>query len=334
MKKSLFSSCGLERDLKQQACKKIAYCVFEELTTPVSPLILTFVQQILGTMRPLGVLFYGSALRGGVEPDTLLDFYIIVSKQRDWPRSWISALGNALLPPNVEYHEHKVQGQALRAKVAILSLTQLRALTGHKTYDTTIWARFSQPCRLVWVRDDKALQHIGACIVRACITAAGWGALLGPKMGAYACDFWEALYQQTYGAELRVEQCDRSRSLVERQKHRYENLLLPCWQIAKISWQTQHNGIISPLLSDVQRQRGMQQWRLRRAMGRPLNIMRLLKAAYTFTGGARYAAWKIRRHSGIEIVGTPFAEKHPLLAAIPVLWTLWQRGLFYNNKSN
>ena len=333
MRDVFFSSDGFDdRAVSQYACAEVANYIFEELTTPVSPIIISFVQKVLGQLRPLGVLFYGSALREGIEANSLLDFYIIVRHQHDWPRPWVSALWNDLLPPNVEYHEHQQQnGQTIRAKIAILSLAQLQSLTGPQTYNTTVWARFSQPCRLVWAKDNRAFQQIGACIVRACVTAAFWGAVLGPETGKASC-FWEALYQQTYGVELRVEQYHRSRHLVERDKQRYEKLLLPCWQMMRITCKTQKNGVVSPILTPLQRKKAIRHWRLCQAVGRPLNIMRLLKAAYTFRGGAHYAVWKIQRHSHVKIVVTPFMEKHPLLAGVPLLWSLWRRGLFKRNK--
>ena len=57
-------------------------------------------------------------------------------------------------------------------------------------------------------------------------------------------------------------------------------------------------------------------------MGKPLNFARLAKASTTFEGAARYAAWKIERHTGMPVEVTPFREKHPVLAAPGVLWSL------------
>jgi hypothetical protein len=54
-------------------------------------------------------------------------------------------------------------------------------------------------------------------------------------------------------------------------------------------------------------------------MGKPLNVARILKAAFTFDGAARYAAYKIERHTGVDIAVTPFRERHPFLAA-PGAW--------------
>jgi hypothetical protein len=58
-----------------------------------------------------------------------------------------------------------------------------------------------------------------------------------------------------------------------------------------------------------------------------LNLARLAKAAFTFSGGVDYIAWKIERHSGHKIEVTPFQRRHPLLAAGPALWRLWRQGV-------
>ena len=57
-------------------------------------------------------------------------------------------------------------------------------------------------------------------------------------------------------------------------------------------------------------------------LGKPLNFTRLVKASATFEGAARYAAWKIERHTGMPVEVTPFRERHPVLSAPSVLWAL------------
>ena len=59
-------------------------------------------------------------------------------------------------------------------------------------------------------------------------------------------------------------------------------------------------------------------------MGKPMNFARLLKASATFEGAAKYAAWKIERHTGMPVEVTPFRERYPVLAAPGVLWSLWR----------
>jgi hypothetical protein len=67
------------------------------------------------------------------------------------------------------------------------------------------------------------------------------------------------------------------------------------------------------------RKQGLPGWTLPNLMGKPLNVARILKAAFTFDGAARYAAYKIERHTGVDIAVTPFRERHPFLAA-PGAW--------------
>ncbi len=64
----------------------------------------------------------------------------------------------------------------------------------------------------------------------------------------------------------------------------------------------------------------------RRRFGKPLNLARLLRATATFDGAARYAAWKVERHTGVAVEVTPWREKHPVLAAPGVLWRVRARG--------
>jgi hypothetical protein len=59
-------------------------------------------------------------------------------------------------------------------------------------------------------------------------------------------------------------------------------------------------------------------------LGKPLNVLRLVKASTTFDGAARYAAWKVERHTGVPVALTPWREKHPVLAAPAVLWRVWR----------
>ena len=52
----------------------------------------------------------------------------------------------------------------------------------------------------------------------------------------------------------------------------------------------------------------------------------LIKAAFTFEGGASYAAWKIERHSGRKITLSPWQRRHPVLAGLLLLPQLLWRG--------
>lgn len=334
--------------LSLSAAGAVANTLVAELTRSTPPSVTRFAAAIVGAARPLGVLFYGSAARlldntapernagaaagaGSAEndadlSDSVLDFYVIVERQRDWPRGRVARIANALLPPNVEYHERSIDGRVMRAKVAILSLAQFRRLTRPDAFDTTVWARFSQPARLVWVRDAAAADAILRCVVRAVATAALWAAKLGPERGD-AEQYWLGLFERTYAAELRVESSRRPASLLGGAEARYRRLLPLCWLAGDLP-ASADGAMLDPGLPTAMRPPASRRWRIRAGMGRPLNVARLIKASFTFAGGARYLVWKISRHTGVALTLTPFAERHPLLAAPGVVIRLMRAGVF------
>ena len=69
-------------------------------------------------------------------------------------------------------------------------------------------------------------------------------------------------------------------------------------------------------------------WLVRRAQGKLLSMLRLIKGLFTFHGGLDYILWKIERHSGITVEVSPFAHRHPLLGSWGILWCLYRRGAF------
>ncbi len=271
------------------------------------------------------ILFYGSALRDA-DFSGLLDFYVVAAPLRRWHRSRIAALANELLPVNVSYEEFCCEGQTLRAKIAVLSPAQLTAGMATGAIDTTIWARFSQPVACAWRRDGAARAAVEADLAQAVITASRWAALLGPPRGT-AAEYWRALYAHTYAVELRVERGDtRAQALLAYDALRYQRLLPLAWAAAGIDFSVD-DGIFTPQLGEAARGAARRAWRLRQVTGKLLNLMRLVKAAFTFDHGADYLAWKIERHSGFRLQLSDWQRRHPVLAAPQLLWRLWRRGV-------
>ena len=263
------------------------------------------------------VLFYGSTLRTG-DLDSLLDYYVIVDDLAAWHGQRIAAIANGWLPPNVSFETFDYEGRTLRAKVAVLSRDQFERGMQTSSIDTTLWARFAQPIGLPWARDDDSRKRIESIIADAIGTAAHWAALLGPEQ-AEPAEFWTALFRHTYSAELRVEgAAGRSKSIIEHEQARYEALLPLAWRSTGIDYTVRSNEL-SPRLSTQQREQGQRAWNLRRRLGRPLNMVRILKASFTFHNGADYVAWKVERHSGYKLELSDWQRRHPLLAAPLVL---------------
>ncbi len=261
------------------------------------------------------VLYYGSTLRTG-DLSAILDFYVLTSSQ---PAGWLSRT----IWPDVSYHEVMIDGQILRAKVATMALETFAAAAADRTRDTTIWTRFCQPARLVYAASAEAGAKARAAVCDAVVSAARYAAAVGPKRGE-ALDYWRALFRETYGAEFRVEAQGRGNLIIENNPHWFAQVLVPAWEAASIGGPVlAEDGLPAPA-PDFDRRAWTARWRRRRRFGKPLNVARLVKAAWTFDGAARYALWKIERHSGVHIPLTPWRERHPLLAAPGVLFQLWR----------
>ncbi|MDI2091003.1 hypothetical protein [Commensalibacter oyaizuii] len=289
--------------------------------------VIQFVESIIVKTKPVGVLYYGSTL-WKKDLTGLFDFYIVFESLSDWYKHpSFHKLANKYLPPNIEYHEFSDSLGKLRAKVAILSLQQLRYATGIQSFDTTMWARFCQPVKIIWSRDDYSQQALFRCLIRAVGTAAWWAAYLGPNEGT-ATDYWCNLFSHTYAAELRVESKNRPSLIIQNREDYFTQLLKSAWQQMGINFYEDNQYLLKLDVNTEIKKQAQRKWWLRVRIGRPLNVARLIKAAFTFQGGAQYIAWKIKRHRGIDIQLTPFQERHPLFSAPWVLLKLYRQGVF------
>lgn len=277
----------------------------------IRPEVAAFAARLARENNARAVLYYGSNLRSG-SLEGVLDFYVLTWGGREkglWPR--------------VGYREMESGGDILRAKVARMNLSTFAHAASGQHLDTTIWARFVQPCALAWAADEPARAAVVAAIRAAAITAGRFAAVLGPEQGQEA-DFWAALFHATYSAELRVEKPGRAGQIMAFGAEHFDGLMADAWTAGGIAFDADGDRL-RPKVDDAQRQRQLALWARRRRAGKPLNVLRLLRAATTFEGGARYLAWKVRRHTGVEVPLTPFREKHPLISA-PVLLASYVRA--------
>ncbi|MBI2253842.1 MAG: hypothetical protein HYU58_04415 [Proteobacteria bacterium] len=265
----------------------------------------------------IGILFYGSCLRQSDQAlgDALLDFYVIVDDYRAAYGSPLLALANALLPPNVFYVELPWQGLKLRAKYAVISLRQFADGCAASARNVSIWARFCQPTRLIWCRDGATDTALTEALAEACRTMfRNAEPLLDAQAAHDPLAVWREGFKATYAAELRSEKGDRALSIVAADEARYRaigNLL-----------QEEAAGQKMP------RELAVENWQGRRFIGKTLNYLRLIKAAFTFDGAVDYVMWKVRRHSGVVVPVSDWQRRHPLLAAPGLAWKLYRRGAF------
>jgi hypothetical protein len=271
------------------------------------------------------VLYYGSALRAG-SLEGVLDFYVLVDDLDAWPGSALAHLANRWLPPNVGYLELPHAGEVLRAKYAVMTPRQFAARLTGRTFDTTIWARFCQPAVCIWARAPADSERVADFVVAAVIRAAWWAARLGPSSAA-AAEYWRTLFNRTYRAELRVEKSRRSQDIVGKDPARYARLLPLAWRAAAIAHAEHEDGTLEPVVDAADRALAARQWARRARWGRRLNVLRLLKGAFTFEGAMDYVAWKIERHRGVHIELRPWQRRFPLLAAPFLYWKLRRLGV-------
>ena len=277
---------------------------------PVDPAVMAFANRLAEAAGASAVLFYGSNLRTG-ELEGVLDFYILLpGPQRD--RVW----------PRVSYHEWEFEGVPLRAKVATMALDTFQRAARGKSRDTTIWARFVQPCALVFAADGEARAQTIEAVCDAVCTAARLAAVLGPDR-ATPDEYWRTLFRATYRAEFRVEAPGREDTIIAANRAHFDGLFTLALEADRQDFATE-GGIIAPHIAPEDA-RWLEQWWAQRArQGKAINLLRLLKATTTFEGASRYAAWKLERHTGIAVEVTPWKERHPVLAAPGVLWKVWR----------
>lgn len=259
-------------------------------------------------------LFYGSgaSVSSHENPsDIIFDFYLIGESYDTLYTSAALRAANRLIPPNVFYLETDSPFGALRAKYAVLTLDHFERLVSAKTFHSYFWARFAQPARIydpsgkMTMRLEAALAQ---AIVRFCEASAGL------MKGAFdARDLWLAGLGASYKAELRAEDPERAAMLIESYGNWANDVTLPALEAAGLDPQT-GNGTIA-LSNDVSTWKAQAAWRLRALAGAFLSVLRLLKGTQTFNGGIDYIAWKVKRHSGVDIKVTDWERKHPLLGA-------------------
>lgn len=284
-----------------------------ELASVAPDAVVRLAASLVDPERDAVILYYGSTLRTG-DLSGILDFYRLTFRPH---RKGLRGLVERFLWPEVSYHEVEIAGVLMRAKVATLPLARFQRAAEGRTLDTTIWARFVQPTQRVWSSDLATARDAAEACAAAVVTAARYAAALGPERGL-AGVYWAALFRKTYAAEFRVEALARADTVISAGVERYAELLPLAWRQGGVAFDRE-GDILCP------EKRGLPGWRLVGLFGKPLNIARLAKAAFTFDGAARYAAWKIERHTGVVIGVTPFAERYPLLAA-PGAWLQLRRG--------
>lgn len=274
--------------------------------------------------RVVGFVYYGSSLREMNNADKMLDFYVVVDSYRKTHRNPLRAVLNAAIPPAVYYHEmmHK-DGVLTTCKYSIISIKAFERRATNRAFLSTVWGRFSQPCVLLFPKDDAVYGRLMRARADAVghIMAETLPLLSSPVS---ALDFWSRAFKESYRTELRPEASDaRSKEIVARYQARYDALM------AAFFGPADDQGCYDlPLTPPVLRRWAKLRWAGRRFLGKPMTAVRLINNAATFDGGLDYVLRKLKNHSGVTIEPTPFQRRHPVICAPVLGWKLWRKGAF------
>lgn len=307
-------------DLVALVASQSSIPVSEDFTILAEALIARFGQSLDA------IILYGSCLHSCSLDEGIADLYVVVDNYRNAYSERHLALLNALLAPNVFYLEIASPEKTLRAKYAVISMTDFHQGTCH-WFHPYIWARFAQPSRLLYVRNEASRRHIHEALASAVVT------FLKSSVAALGtCEvtvekIWTSGLMLTYAAELRPEQTTRARYLVQRNLNDYTHLTAAAIPALTKVLKPLPNGVYQCLANNNDRRRAERRWRLRRWQGRILSILRLTKATITFRDCLDYAAWKIERHTGIQVEITPMLRRHPVLWGYKIMWQLIRRGV-------
>lgn len=274
------------------------------------------------------ILFYGSCLSKREDLEGLFDLYVLVNTYTSANRTSMQAALNKLLPPNVFYLEVPHGDNTIRAKYAVLSLSDLQKGTSLRWFHSYLWARFCQPTAIVYVRNEKIAEQVTRSLAQAIIT---FITRILPRISQVFTlrDLWSKGLELTYRSEFRPEQANRQVRLFDANPDYYEDITRKAfagtpYQVREIdSRKTSHfTGIIPAPTRAVSRFT----WALRIMQGKILSALRLIKGTLTFDGGVDYILWKIKRHSGVALTASPFLKRHPILAMFVLSWRLYKRG--------
>ncbi|KIO50544.1 hypothetical protein SQ11_01940 [Nitrosospira sp. NpAV] len=276
------------------------------------------------------ILLYGSCLRSGDLGEGVVDFYAIVNSYgKAYPERYLGYL-NAWLAPNVFYLEvaaqEDMQEKKFRAKYAVVSMADFEQGT-RRWFHPYLWARFAQPSRLLYARDENIRKHIYTALAQAVVTFLKSSLPMLNASVANVEAIWVNGLTQTYAAELRPERATRAQQLAQINLDDYTRLTEHAAPALVGVLEALPDGHYRCLIDEADRKRARWRWRLRRWQGTVLSVLRLTKAAFTFSDSISYAAWKIERHTGVRVEVTPMLRRHPVLWGFKISWQLLRRGV-------
>ncbi len=301
------------------------------MSQPISPAINALSDRLLSTYGNCiaAILFYGSCLRTGDDRGGMVDLYVLVDRYRTFETRRMLAILNKWLPPNVYYLEVPFENRRVRAKYAVLSLSDFKSGTSHRWFHSYVWARFAQPVGLIYARNEQVAQQVQASLAQAVITFLR--RVLPQVVSPFtAHDLWRKGLELSYRAELRAERPEKLVRLLAAAPDYYEHVTRSGLAGVQFPIDIQKGQPVGYTLKvpDRVRRKNRMDWVVRRWQGKVLSVLRLLKGLLTFRGGIDYVLWKIERHSGVKVEVSASLKRYPLIATCVIFWKLYLRGAY------
>ena len=259
----------------------------------------------------------------------LVDLYVVVDRYRHLPGTSFLRLLYRILPPTVFYLEIPLGNPSSSGQICgdlpggISGAEPLR-----DGFIPTSGPAFAQPASLLYVRNEEIAQQIHAARGRAIVTFIT--RVLPVLQATFDAELlWREGLGRTYRTELRPERLDAVARLVQDNLGYYEQVTRVAMTSIPFDIRVQEEG---PSVRYECRDTGEGSllgglaWNLRKALGKTLNVLRLLKGLMTFQGGMDYVLWKIERHSGMRPILSPRLQRHRWLAMGLMLWKLYRQG--------
>jgi hypothetical protein len=275
------------------------------------------------------ILFYGSCLRSGDDQGGMVDLYVIVDRYRNAYRSWVWAFLNKVLPPNVFYLEIPAEGRVVRAKYAILSLSDFEEGVSPAWFHSYLWGRFAQPAALLYALSPEVAERVHMAQRQAVLTFLSRVVPCLPAQFS-ASELWLRGLSMSYRAELRAERPEKLAGLFQASLDYYEDVTVAALSGLPFKAERIEGKEIryECRISTARRMLCFAGWKVRALQGKLLSVLRLLKGAFTFSGGLEYLLWKIERHTGLAIEVPTRLRRHPILAICVLSWRIYRRGGF------
>jgi hypothetical protein len=196
-----------------------------------------------------------------------------------------------------------------------------------RDFHSYFWARFAQPCGILYCRDEEVR---GRVIAAVCEASKMFARQVAPRLPVHfdARRMWATGLGLTYQCEFRSEPPGHAEKLFEYWPDYYHSMTHAMAGQGLGFEAAGTSGNFNNTCRAGIRRWSPAGWWLRRVQGKVLSTLRILKAALTFEGALDYLLWKIKRHSGVYIEPTELQSRYPVIFAWPLLFRLWRKGAF------